>query len=62
MRPDTGAVEVSLSELQKVGAELVATSRHRSFSSARIIYRRQVSIARDERNSSSNLRQTKVLR
>jgi len=50
MRPDTGAVEVTLSELQKVGAELVATSRHRSFSGARIFCRRQVSIARDERN------------
>ena len=62
MRPDTGAVEVSLSELQKVGDELVAASRPRRFSGARIIYRRQVSIARDERNRSSNLRQTKVLR
>ena len=50
MRPDTGAVEVSLSELQKVGAELVAAFRHRSFSNPRICYRRQVSIARDERN------------
>jgi len=50
MRADTGAVEVSLSKLQKVGDELVATSRHRSLSGARIIYRRQVSIARDERN------------
>ena len=48
MRPDTSALEVSLSELQKVGDELVAASRPRRFSGARIIYRRQVSIARDE--------------
>jgi hypothetical protein len=49
VRPDTGAVEDSLSELQKVGDELAANSRHRSSGSARIFYRRQVSIARDER-------------
>ena len=48
MRPNIGAVEVSLSELQKVGDELAANSRHRSSSSARLFYRRQVSIARDE--------------
>lgn len=50
MRPDTGVVAVSLSELQKVSAELVAASRRRSFSNPRICYRRQVSITRDERN------------
>jgi hypothetical protein len=50
MRPDPGAVEVSLSELQKVGDELAANSGHRSFSSSRIFYRRQASIARDESN------------
>ena len=49
MRPNTGALEISLSELQKVGDELAATSGHRSFSSAPIICRRQVSITRDER-------------
>jgi hypothetical protein len=49
MRPNIGAVEVSLSELQKVGNELAATSGDRSFSSAGIIYRCQASIARDER-------------
>jgi hypothetical protein len=48
MRPDSGAVEVSLSELQKVSDELAANSRHRSCSSAHIFYRRQVSITRDE--------------
>ena len=48
--PNSGAVEVSLSELQKVGDELAADSGHRSFSCARIIYRWQVSIACDERN------------
>jgi len=50
MRPNTGALEISLSELQKVGDELAATSGHRGFSSAHLIYRRQVSITRDERN------------
>ena len=50
MRPDIGVVEVSLSELQKVGDELATTSGPRSFSSAGIIYRRQASIARDERS------------
>ena len=49
MRPNTGALEISLSELQKVGDELAANSGHRSNSSARIFYRRQVSITRDER-------------
>lgn len=49
MRPDIGALEVSLSELQKVGDELAATSRHRSNSSAHVYYRRQALIARDER-------------
>ena len=42
-------MEVSLSELQKVSDELAASSSHRSFSSARVFYRRQVSITRDER-------------
>ena len=32
---------------------MAATSRHRSFSGPRIFYRRQVSIARDERNWNS---------
>jgi len=41
-------MEVSLSELQKVGDELAAASGHRSFSSAGIIYRCQASIARGE--------------
>jgi hypothetical protein len=48
--PDIGIVEGSLSELQKVGDELAATSGHRSFSGARIVCRRQVSIACDEPN------------
>jgi hypothetical protein len=48
--PDPGVVEVSLSELQKVGDELVAASGHRSFSSARIVSRRQALLVRDERN------------
>jgi hypothetical protein len=48
--PDIGFVEVSLSQLQEIGDELAATSRHRSFSGARIIYRREVSIAHDERS------------
>ena len=42
-----------MSELQKVGDELAATSRHRNFDGARIIYRREVSIAADERRSHS---------
>jgi len=45
MRPDIGALEVSLSELQKVGDELAATFRHRNCGSARIIYRPEVSLA-----------------
>jgi len=49
MRPNIGALEVSLSELQKVGDELAATSRHRSHSIARVFFRRQAFIARDER-------------
>ena len=49
MRSHIGAVEGSLSELQKVGDELAANPGHRSNSSARIFYRRQASIARDER-------------
>jgi len=49
MRPNISTVEVSLSELQKVGDELAANFGHRSNSSTRIFYRRQVSIARDER-------------
>ena len=49
MRPDISALEVSLSELQKVGDELAATSRHRSNSSARVFYRRQALLAPDER-------------
>jgi hypothetical protein len=61
MRPDTCPLEVSLSELQKVGDELAANSGHRSCSRARIIYRRQVSLARDERLN-FNPWQTKVLR
>ncbi|HEV7681099.1 MAG TPA: DNA-directed RNA polymerase subunit omega [Pyrinomonadaceae bacterium] len=39
-----------MSELQKVGDELAATSGHRSFSNARIVSRRQASIVRDDRN------------
>ena len=41
---------VSLSGLQKVGDELVATSGHRSFSTTRIVSRRQAFLVRDERN------------
>ena len=44
-------MEVSLSELQKVGDELAATSRHRNFSGASIIYRRQVFIDDGKRSS-----------
>ena len=41
-------MEISLSELQKVGDELAAAFGPRSFSGARIIYRRQAPIDRDE--------------
>jgi hypothetical protein len=50
MRPDTGAVAVSLSELQKIGHELAASSGNRSVGGARLIYRRQVSITHGEGN------------
>ena len=43
-------MEVSLSELQKVGDELAATSRPRDFSGPGIIYRREISIAPGERS------------
>jgi hypothetical protein len=37
-----------MSKLQKVGDELAATSRHRSFSGPRIICRREIFISYDE--------------
>jgi hypothetical protein len=46
---DIAAVEVTLSQLQKVGDELAATVGRRSFSTARACStRREVSIARVE--------------
>jgi hypothetical protein len=62
VRPDIGVVEISLSGLQKVGDELVATSGYRSFSSARIGSRRQAFLVRDERNLIRPTWQMKVLR
>jgi len=63
MRADTGAVAVSLSELQKIGHELAATSGDRSFGSAGLICRRQVFIIHDETQLNlDTLRKTKVLR
>jgi len=45
---DIAAVEVTLSQLQKVGDELAANTGHRSFSIARALSPREASIARVE--------------